>query len=95
MRSLYYHVSQIDRCEEQLKKLTTYGSQDTSYERDILEEQLKSCRHSIRSTIESACKLLFGPDSEKASIKEYIRRSRRARSECKMRRQHEKQLNRN
>lgn len=81
MRSLNYHVSQIDRCEEQLKKLTTYGSQDTNYEREILEEQLKNCRHSIRNTIESACKLLFGPDSEKASIKEYIRRGLQARQE--------------
>ncbi|ENA9696612.1 hypothetical protein ABG299_002136 [Salmonella enterica subsp. enterica] len=81
MRSLNYHVSQIDRCEEQLKKLTTYGSQDTNYEREILEEQLKNCRHSIRNTIESACKLLFGPDSEKTSIKEYIRRGLQARQE--------------
>lgn len=81
MRSLNYHVLQIDRCEEQLKKLTTYGSQDTNYEREILEEQLKNCRHSIRNTIESACKLLFGPDSEKASIKEYIRRGLQARQE--------------
>ncbi len=81
MRSLNYHVSQIDRCEEQLKKLTTYGSQDTNYEREIIEEQLKNCRHSIRNTIESACKLLFGPDSEKTSIKEYIRRGLQARQE--------------
>lgn len=81
MRSLNYHVSQIDRCKEQLKKLTTYGSQDTNYEREILEEQLKNCRHSIRNTIESACKLLFGPDSEKTSIKEYIRRGLQARQE--------------
>lgn len=81
MRSLNYHVSQIDRCEEQLKKLTTYGSQDTNYEREILEEQLKNCRHSIRNTIESACKLLFGSDSDKASIKEYIRRGLQARQE--------------
>lgn len=81
MRSLNYYVSQIDRCEEQLKKLTTYGSQDTNYEREILEEQLKNCRHSIRNTIESACKSLFGSDSEKASIKEYIRRGLLARQE--------------
>ncbi|MGE9665935.1 hypothetical protein ACQPWO_35695, partial [Escherichia coli] len=63
------------------KKLTTYGSQDTNYEREIIEEQLKNCRHSIRNTIESACKLLFGPDSEKTSIKEYIRRGLQARQE--------------
>lgn len=81
MRSLNYHVSQIDRCEEQLKKLTTYSSQDNNYEREILEEQLKNCRHSIRNTIESACKLLFGTESKQTSIKEYIRRGLRARQE--------------
>lgn len=81
VRSLNYYVSQIDRCEEQLKKLTTYSSQDTSYDKEILEEQLKNCRHSIRNTIESACKSLFGSDSEKASIKEYIRRGLLARQE--------------
>lgn len=92
MRSLNYHVSQIDRCEEQLKKLTTYGSQDTNYEREIIEEQLKNCRHSIRNTIESACKLLFGPDSEKLPLKStFVAGSRRAKSECKTRRQHENQ----
>ncbi len=79
MRSLNYLVSQIDRCEEQLEKLATYSSQDTNYDRKMLEEQLKNCRHSIRNTIESACKSLFGSDSEEASIKEYIHRGLLAR----------------
>lgn len=81
MRSLNYHVSQIDRCEEQLEKLSRYLSQDSDYEKEIIEEQLKNCRHSIRNTIESACKLLFGPDNQKASIEEYIRRGLQARQE--------------
>ncbi|MBD1229179.1 hypothetical protein [Xenorhabdus griffiniae] len=79
MRSLNYLVSQVDRCEEQLEKLATYSSQDTNYDREMLEEQLKNCRHSIRNTIESACKSLFGSDSEKTSIKEYIHRGLLAR----------------
>ncbi|MCG8709810.1 hypothetical protein JHU04_003072 [Brenneria sp. 4F2] len=79
MRSLNYHVSQIDRCEEQLAKLATYSTQDTRYDREMLDEQLKNSRHNIRDAIQSACKALFGPDSEDTSIQEYIRRGLLAR----------------
>lgn len=79
MRSLYYLVLQVDRCEEQLERLATYNTQDISHDREMVEEQLKNYRHTIRNTIESACKSLFVGDNHAASVKEYICRGIQAR----------------
>ncbi|MBD2784136.1 hypothetical protein ID858_13270 [Xenorhabdus sp. DI] len=81
MRSLNYLVSQIDRCEEQLERLATSGAQDADHDKEMIEEQLKSYRHNLRNTIESACKSLFKPDNEESSIREYICRGLQARQE--------------
>ncbi len=96
MRSLNYHVSQIDRCEEQLKKLTTYGSQDTNYEREILEEQLKTVV--IVSAIRLSQPVNYYLDQivKKLPLKStFVAGSGRAKSECNTRRQHENQASLN
>ncbi|WP_445375699.1 hypothetical protein ACSLVK_09735 [Photorhabdus tasmaniensis] len=74
MRSLNYLVSQIDRCEEQLERLATFGTQDAIHDKEMLEEQLKSYRNNLRNAIESACKSLFEPGNEEASARGYIHR---------------------
>lgn len=74
MRTLNYLISQIDRCEEQIERLTAFGTQDALHDREMAEEQLKTYRHNLRNTIESACKSLFVQENEEASIREYVRR---------------------
>lgn len=74
MRSLNYLVSQIDRCEEQLERLTTFGTQDAIHDKEMLEEQLKNYRNNLRNTIESACKSLFEAENEEGSVRGYIHR---------------------
>ncbi|MDE1482060.1 hypothetical protein [Xenorhabdus bovienii] len=76
MRSLNHLVSQIDRCEEQL---ATFNSQNTDLDIKIIKDQLKNYRHSLRNTIESACKSLFERGNGETSIQEYIRRGLLAR----------------
>ncbi|EBJ4366636.1 hypothetical protein DU542_09775 [Salmonella enterica] len=70
MRSLNHLVSQIDRCEEQL---ATFNSQHTDFDIEIIKDQLKNYRHSLRNTIVSACKSLFERGNGETSIQEYIR----------------------
>lgn len=73
MRRLNYLITQIDRCEAQIKLQAQFGTFDAIHEREMAEEQLKNHRHNLRSTIESACKALFGPGSTVTSVQEYIR----------------------
>lgn len=73
MHRLNYLTTQIDRCEAQIEQQAKFGTFDAIHEKEMAEEQLKNHRHSLRNTIESACKALFETGSVAASVQEYIR----------------------
>ena len=81
MRSLNYLMSQIDRCEEQIERLSAFGTLDAIHDKEMAEDQLKNYRNSLRSTIESACKALFEVNSSENPIRDYVGRGIQARRE--------------
>lgn len=81
MRSLNYLISQIDRCEEQIEHLASFGTLEATHDKEMAEEQLKSYRNSLRNTIESTCKLLFEVNASESPIRDYVGRGIKARRE--------------
>ncbi|KWU01229.1 hypothetical protein APQ14_05885 [Vibrio toranzoniae] len=81
MRTLNYLMIQIDRCEEQIERLSAFGTLDAIQDKEMAEDQLKSYRNSLRSTIESACKALFDASSSENPIRDYVGRGIQARRE--------------
>ena len=73
MQQLNHLIKQIDYCETQIEQQARFGTFDASSEKDMLEQQLTNYRHSLRRTLESACKKLFTQGSAAASVQEYIR----------------------
>jgi hypothetical protein len=81
MSTLNYLMTQIDRCEDRIEHLSTFGTLDAIHERVMAEEQLKNYRNSLRSTIESACTALLDANSSEDPIRDYVGRGIRARQE--------------
>lgn len=79
MRSLNYFMTQIDRCEEQIERLSTYGTLDAIHEIEVTQDQLNNYRNSLRSTIESACKEIIDASSSDDPIGYYVDHGVRAR----------------
>lgn len=86
MRRLNDWINQIDRCQIQIDRLTGVGGVEAMEERQMVEEQLESCRHGLRRTLEAACKALFNGDAQdqaglEACLREHVSRGIRARRE--------------
>lgn len=73
LHTLNQLVKHIDYCTTQIEKQKKFATTDAFDELEMLEQQLKTHQHNLRSTIFSACKKLFDVNSPASSVQDYIR----------------------